>query len=78
MQIVLDASFLGEREAAHDYLQEMLGLPDYYGRNLDALYDCLTDFNDLTLVIVNSEYAGEYFDELLPVFEDACAVDLVE
>ena len=26
----------------HDYLIKKLDLPDYYGRNLDALYDCLT------------------------------------
>lgn len=26
-----------------DLLEETLPLPDYYGRNLDALYDVLTD-----------------------------------
>ena len=77
MEIILDAGFLGEKEAAHDYLQEMLNLPDYYGRNLDALYDCLSERDDLTLVIINSEGAGEYFEKLLPVFKDACAVDII-
>ncbi len=27
----------------HDAVAEALGLPDYYGRNLDALADCLGD-----------------------------------
>ena len=31
------------RDSLHSALKESLGLPDYYGRNLDALMDCLTD-----------------------------------
>lgn len=40
------------REALHDYLQEALGLPDYYGRNLSALADCLAEIAEPTLVTV--------------------------
>lgn len=29
--------------AIHDQLSEALGFPDWYGRNLDALHDCLTE-----------------------------------
>lgn len=25
----------------HQYLKEVFGLPDYYGNNMDALWDCL-------------------------------------
>ena len=71
MEIILDAAFLGEREQAHDYLKEMLDLPDYYGRNLDALHDCLSEMNGLEIVIKNASSAGDYLDRLLPVFEDA-------
>ena len=31
------------KEMLHEYLQEALGLPDYYGRNLSALADCLAE-----------------------------------
>ena len=31
------------KEEGHDYLMRALNLPDYYGRNLDALYDILTE-----------------------------------
>ena len=36
----LDGNLIKQR--GHDYLAEALNLPDYYGKNLDALYDCLT------------------------------------
>ena len=31
------------KEALHGYLQAALGFPDYYGRNLSALADCLAE-----------------------------------
>jgi len=30
---------------------EALGFPDYYGRNLDALWDCLTDLAEPTVLL---------------------------
>ena len=38
MQIRLAPENFKTRETAHTYLKEILHLPDYYGRNLDALY----------------------------------------
>ena len=43
MQIRLAPENFKTRETAHTYLKEILHLPDYYGRNLDALYDCLCE-----------------------------------
>ena len=43
MTIELDGRRMTDRSALHDYLQNVLELPDYYGRNLDALYDLLTE-----------------------------------
>ena len=31
------------KEMLHEYLQETLEFPDYYGRNLSALADCLAE-----------------------------------
>ena len=45
MKVWLDARRMEERGEAHAYLRERLDLPDYYGRNLDALYDCLTEMS---------------------------------
>ena len=41
--IIIDGAAMTTRDAAHSHLALRLGLPDYYGRNLDALYDCLTE-----------------------------------
>lgn len=39
-------------EVLHDVLKDKLDFPDYYGRNLDALWDCLTGWMDLPLTLV--------------------------
>lgn len=39
----VDLSGVCDRNSLHDRLQESLTLPSWYGRNLDALYDALTD-----------------------------------
>lgn len=69
--IILDALKMKESEETHKYLKEMLKLPEYYGFNLDALYDCLTDVGELVLEITNCEEAGEYFSRVLKVMLDA-------
>lgn len=70
MQIVLDASRMG-REELHDYLQEMLPLPAYYGRNLDALYDCLTELPETEITWSHMEQADDSFAQVLRVFQAA-------
>ncbi|WP_323791836.1 barstar family protein [Nocardioides sp.] len=37
--------------ALHEALAEALGFPDYYGRNLDALADCLSDQPDAQVLL---------------------------
>ena len=49
-EAVLDGGQISSREALHTALAEALPLPEWYGRNLDALMDCLTDLGEeLTL-----------------------------
>ena len=69
--IILDASKMKNREEAHSYLKEMLSFPDYYGNNLDALYDCLTEMGRTEICFRNTDGAGEYFQKILRVFQDA-------
>ena len=68
--------FLGveTKKDAHKVIKEALGFPEYYGGNLDALYDCLTEFCRDTLIVIrySSELKklGEYGDSLLETFKD--------
>lgn len=64
--------------ALHSYLHQALELPEYYGTNLDALYDCLTEISEETELIVpakveSDEYLGWYGKQLLQVMQDAAA-----
>ena len=46
-QVILDGNILTDAAQVHDYLKEMLEFPEYYGKNLDALHDCLTDLENV-------------------------------
>lgn len=41
-KITININNVETRSDIHDVLTEALNLPEYYGRNLDALYDCLS------------------------------------
>ena len=73
--IVIDGRRMTDREAAHLYLKKTLQLPEYYGKNLDALYDCLCEMSGVQLIVT---YVPEmknnlrrYADNILNVFEAA-------
>ena len=50
MQVFLNGNDITNREQLHDALSEALELPEWYGRSLDALYDCLTDLSVPTTI----------------------------
>ena len=61
------------KEKTHAYLEEKLSLPGYYGKNLDALWDCLsTDISQKNIVIYNPvkiiENLGPYGKSLINIF----------
>ena len=71
MQIcIIDGEQVNDRETLHDVLKASLKLPDWYGRNLDALYDCLTDMQEETQIRILHE-------ELLKDHLGSYAVSLV-
>lgn len=46
VEIVLDGRKIESMEEVHDRFAQALNFPAYYGRNLDALFDCLTDVRE--------------------------------
>ena len=71
MRIVLDALYMDEKGTAHRYLKEKMQFPDYYGGNLDALYDCLTEAEEMEIEVQNREQAQNYFLRIWSVLLDA-------
>lgn len=62
--IIIDGRRMTTIEATHDYLAKTLRLPDYYGRNLDALHDCLTDLSrNVWIVLINGDFMDENLGE---------------
>ena len=80
MKYILDGKQMVSREETHLYLQETFGFPAYYGKNLDALYDCLTEMTELEVEFVNVEdmltALGRYGEKLLDVFREAETLEL--
>lgn len=72
MKIILDAGRIEEKGKSHEYLKEMLQLPEHYGKNLDALHDCLTEMDKTEILWDNIEHAGIYFRRVYLVFQRAC------
>lgn len=72
----LNFTAMKTRKELHQYLKEKLGLPDYYGENLDALYDVLTEAKERRAIRVegldscNASTEG-YGDKIMRVLKDA-------
>ena len=70
----IDCRQLTGKKEAHEHLKNVFSFPEYYGGNLDALYDCLTELPPCTVRMERPwELAslGEYGSRLLRVFCDA-------
>ena len=74
----IDCEKLCGRRAAHRYLAETLEFPEYYGNNLDALFDCLTEKGECTILFKGAAElyeSGGYGAKILRVMRDAAAAN---
>ncbi len=74
-QITLNGKKMTSEKEAHEYIASKLGFPEYYGKNLDALADCVSEFC-LDRYIRISHYSemkkalGDYADMIIEVIKD--------
>ena len=74
-QVTLNGKKMTDRNSAHVYIASKLGFPEYYGKNLDALFDCVSEFClDKYIRFSHFDEAkknlGDYADKLCTVFFD--------
>lgn len=58
-EVYINGSEFDTPEEVHEFLAEELDFPDYYGKNLSALYDVLTDLSEDTRIVLNLSDVGE-------------------
>lgn len=74
---IIDGATVASMGELHEALQLQLDFPDYYGRNLDALWDMLTGGMELPATIEWRDYAlsgerlGEDGERLLELLREA-------
>lgn len=74
MTVFLDAREMTTHSRAHDHLSAQLQLPEYYGRNLDALYDILTERSEpLYITLSNKEFLDTYGIRIVQTILDAAS-----
>ena len=72
--VILDAKKMLKKEKMHEYFVKKFDLPEYYGKNLDALFDCLCEINEPTLIKLKNESALDdgTKESLIQLFHDVC------
>ena len=66
----VDGRTLTDWMCFHDYFQKTFGFPGYYGRNMDAWNDCMSDFcYSEGLVSLHINNAGEFKQENPEAYE---------
>lgn len=75
-RFVLDFTGIRSLQELHQYFQKVFALPEYYGHNMDALWDCLSCCYDenTTIVLKNisalPKEMAPSVDTMLELFHD--------
>ncbi|SEW06513.1 ribonuclease inhibitor [Ruminococcaceae bacterium KH2T8] len=64
--VIIDISELETPADLHEIIKLKLDLPEYYGRNLDALHDVLTSISSLHLILCGSNDTYNSIKDYLP------------
>ena len=72
---ILDGTKMMSRESAYEHIAKICLFPGYFGNNLDALSDCLSELSkDSVIILMNRdamlEALGDYGFKILEVFRE--------
>ncbi|XBW81090.1 barstar family protein [Bacillus velezensis] len=77
--VIIDGKDVTSTETLHRILKDQLDFPDFYGENLNALWDCLTGWIELPLTLVwknfdiSQKELGSDADNVLRILKKAQA-----
>jgi len=76
MKVYFDGRKSQDKTVLHQHIKDILSFPDYYGGNLDALYDCLCEISQETVIVLThgeelENNLHEYANALLKTLRDA-------
>ncbi len=76
IKVILNGKYMSSKDYVHLYMKYELNIKDYYGGNLDALWDALSTYNKpMKVSLINKDILidnlGEYGHSIIKVFEDA-------
>lgn len=81
--VILEGKNMLSEANFHAELKSKLELPDYYGENLDALWDCLTGWVDTPLEVRWNDFylvkksLGDYATKTLKLFQEAEGITVI-
>jgi ribonuclease inhibitor len=75
-QVIIDGKKMQDKDTVHTYLQSQLRIPSYFGNNLDALWDALSNYDKpLEIICLHHEQMidqlGNYGKSILNILEEA-------
>ena len=61
-EVILDGRLMTTKNRLYEYLEEAFDLPDYFGKNLDALWDVLNE--ETESVTLHFTYVQKFLEEM--------------
>lgn len=83
MIITINGSFIKTKEDFYENLKKELTVPEYFGNNLDALYDLLTEHPDMLQIEflhynkLQAHLGTSFCQKLLKVLQDADILTII-
>ena len=84
MIITIDGLAMKKKEDFYQNIKEELNVPEYFGNNLDALYDFLTEQPDILQMkflhynMMQSQLGRSFCQQLLKVLQDADILTIID